>query len=244
MTATLDDLESVQPELAWTYEDSWAMDQYALALGCRESRLTVDPILWAALEQDRNEAPRPGGTNAEPKPLPKDPSVLQRRTIPSHCGHCGERMRRSNQKAEDFPGTVRHSSGDECDTCRNRRRIAERRAARIAQGLPADGRNRTPSNCKRCGHKLRPSGSTLEDYPGTLPHRKHGLCTPCDPKTVPKTTRNTHPTACSDCGAPLRPRDRTEEDFPGTVTHGGLGLCTRHYDQRRRARRKPKREAA
>jgi hypothetical protein len=33
--------------------------------------------------------------------------------------------------------------------------------------------------CRACGHRMRPAGTKVADYPGTRKHATQGLCTPC-----------------------------------------------------------------
>lgn len=38
----------------------------------------------------------------------------------------------------------------------------------------------TVNFCRSCGHRMRPNGTKVADYPGTLRHDGNGACTTCN----------------------------------------------------------------
>ena len=82
--------------------------------------------------------------------------------------------------------------------------------------------------CVTCERPLRPAGTTIEQYPGTLKHRGRGACSTCyDAMDIsePPPWFMRLGDKCKHCHRPMRPRNTKKSDYPGTVRGGGHGLC-------------------
>lgn len=90
---------------------------------------------------------------------------------PSHCLDCGEPMRPSGSRPEDFPGTRSHNGRGYCSTCYDRHP-----EGRGTKPLPIV----VPEVCHGgCGNRLRPQGEPVSEWPGTISHFRRGLCRTC-----------------------------------------------------------------
>lgn len=89
------------------------------------------------------------------------------------CIECGVRLRTSGHRREDYPDTRMHAGNRRCSACR----------ARVLGTRPAKTtRTRRPraTPCNTCAKPMRPSGTSIEDYPECpVAHRALGFCDAC-----------------------------------------------------------------
>lgn len=86
-------------------------------------------------------------------------------------------------------------------------------------------------NCVTCAVKLRPYGTTRDDYPGTVRHAGKGQCPTC--RTQQLQAERMKP--CALCDVQMRPKGTLESEWPGTNAHASRGVCLLCYHQQRRA---------
>lgn len=103
---------------------------------------------------------------------------------------------------------------------------------------------RIGQKCAGCHRVMRPAGTLLAEWPGTIAHHSRGMCYPC--RRAQKQGRAlgpskaSRPECCGRCGRRMRQRNTRLVDAPGTVQHGArdaaLALVVRdliskeHYD--------------
>lgn len=126
-------------------------------------------------------------------------------------GTCGRPLRNTRSLLADLPGSVKVHTDDKCKGC-----LAAERPAKV----------REVKTCGGCDKTLRPSGTALEQYPGTVVHGGRGLCHACRKRMLPDGTirppahrRIAHDgtTQCIDCERTLRTSATKVADAPGTV---------------------------
>jgi len=88
---------------------------------------------------------------------------------PRPCQESKRNMRPRGTRLADMPDTVPYGQGQKCLTCHRHLKDAAKGKTRRTYEKP-------PEKCRDCHRPLRPSGTTLEDYPGTVEHQGRGLC--------------------------------------------------------------------
>lgn len=99
---------------------------------------------------------------------------------------------------------------------------------------------RIGQKCAGCHRVMRPAGTLLAEWPGTIAHHSRGVCYPC--RRAQKRGRAlgpskaSRPECCGRCGRRMRQRDTRSVDHPGTVQHGARELCASCYTADRAGR--------
>lgn len=90
------------------------------------------------------------------------------------CARCGVAVRSRRAKPSDFPGTVIEQARRLCKTCYN---------MSITDGTledyPLQNAPVSVMKCRHCTVLIRPQGSTLKQYPGSVIRAGRGLCSAC-----------------------------------------------------------------
>lgn len=99
---------------------------------------------------------------------------------------------------------------------------------------------RIGQKCVGCDRVMRPAGTLLAEWPGTIAHHSRGMCYPC--RRAQKQGRAlgpskaSRPECCGRCGRRMRQRNTRLVDHPGTVQHGARELCASCYTASRAGR--------
>ena len=93
-----------------------------------------------------------------------------------------------------------------------------------------------PSACAACKRPMRPGGTTVAAYPGTVQHDGRARCTTCASRHQRGLPPLTEPPAdtsplcpCAECGRMTRPPRWPADRAPGTIRRVSRGLCSTCY---------------
>lgn len=129
------------------------------------------------------------------------------------CPGCGRTTR--NRRGKPIPGTVQRALADgSCWAC-HRRKGTQKLLAPY-----------TP--CRGCDRPLRPRRRSVEEFPGTVQHASHEMCTSCkraQDRRNSRTQPNHTGKPCIGCGRTMRSGRQPIDRFPGTVAHKSGGRC-------------------
>ena len=99
---------------------------------------------------------------------------------------------------------------------------------------------RIGQKCEGCDRVMRPAGTLLAEWPGTIAYHSRGMCYPCQrAKKQGRTigpSKASRPECCGRCGRRMRQRNTTLASAPGTVQHGARELCASCYSAERDGR--------
>lgn len=98
------------------------------------------------------------------------PYSAERLPMPEACHDCGRPLRHTDQRLEDFPGTLKHVGNGLCKMCENRRGRGPLLGTRV---------NSAPTNCRGCERPLRNTSQSAAEKPGSVRHMSQGFCAPC-----------------------------------------------------------------
>jgi hypothetical protein len=138
--------------------------------------ITCGREMWRSHEGAREGAIKYGG-GGKCSTCYSRPYAAERAKSPESCVDCGRAMRHTNQRLEDYPGTVKHSGHGRCAMCSRRHGRDDVRR-----------RDAAPEKCLDCDRPMRTSDQLLADAPGTVLHRGQGLCDTCTTKRKRKGT--------------------------------------------------------
>lgn len=87
--------------------------------------------------------------------------------------------------------------------------------------------------CACCARPMRPKGTKVADWPGTVSRGGRGHCGGCRRRQYPRRRgpNITTGTPCLGCQRPLRSSRTRHTDAPGTVQHVGRGRCNTCYQK-------------
>lgn len=124
-------------------------------------------------------SPHPAKFTLKPKaPKAKRPPKPNPTRRPKNCTQCAAPLAPARTTLDQIPEGHRvHRGHGLCDACYLR---ARRNGGTPTKATGSRGRSMKYTHCSTCSRPLRPSNRPARNYPGTVQHAGHGICSSCN----------------------------------------------------------------